>query len=64
MLLLQHGGRILEPRSFMRVVRCHDGARGLIGKSRKGHGTMEDAPRFLDRNRERVTTLHKKRESK
>jgi hypothetical protein len=64
MLLLQHGGRRLEPRPFMRVIRCDDGARDLMGKSKKGHGTVEDAPRFLEGNRERVATLHKKRESK
>jgi hypothetical protein len=64
MLLLQHGGRILEPRPFMRVIRCDNGARGLMGKSKKGHATVEDASGFLDRNRERVTTLHKKRDSK
>jgi hypothetical protein len=62
-LLLQHGGIRLEPRTFMRVIRRDDGARGLMGKIQKGHGTVEDASGFLERNRERVTTLHKKRES-
>jgi hypothetical protein len=31
----------------MQVIRCNDGARGLMGKSQKGHGTVEDATRFL-----------------
>jgi hypothetical protein len=50
MMLLQHGGRTLEPLHFMRFIRRVDGARGLMGKSQKGHGTVEDAPRFLDFN--------------
>jgi hypothetical protein len=64
MLLLQHGGIRLEPRTFMRVFRRDNGARGLMGKSKKGHATVEYTSGFLDRNRERVTTLHKKCESK
>jgi hypothetical protein len=50
MLLLQNGGRRLEPHPSMRVIRCDDGARGLVGKIQKGHGTVEDATQFLDRN--------------
>jgi hypothetical protein len=46
MLILQQGGRRLEPRPFIRVIRCDDGARGLMGKSLKGHGTVEAATRF------------------
>jgi hypothetical protein len=33
MLLLQQGGIRLEPRTIMGVIRCDDGARGLMGKS-------------------------------
>jgi hypothetical protein len=44
MLLLQHRGRRLEPRPFIRVIRFDDGTRGLMGKRQKGHGTVEDAP--------------------
>jgi hypothetical protein len=64
MLLLQHGGGRLEPCPFVRVIRRDDGARGLMGKSQKGHGTVGDSSGLLDRNRERVTTLNRKRESK
>jgi hypothetical protein len=46
MLLLQHGVIRLEPRPFVRVIRCDGGARGLMGKIQKGHGTVEDATRF------------------
>jgi hypothetical protein len=64
MLLLKNGGRRLEPHPFMQVIRSDDGVRGLMGKIQKYHGTVEDASQFLDSNRERVITLHKKRESK
>jgi hypothetical protein len=35
-----------------------------MGGSQKGHGTVKNATGLLDRNRERDTTLYKKRESK
>jgi hypothetical protein len=60
--LLSSQMKLINP--FMRVIRRDDGARGLMGKSRKGHGTVEDASGYMDRNRERVTTLNKKRDSK
>jgi hypothetical protein len=44
MLLLQHGGRRLDPCPFMRVIRGDYDAIGLMGKSQKGYGTVEDAP--------------------
>jgi hypothetical protein len=34
----------------MRVNICEDGAKSIMGKSQKGHGTVEDATRFLDLN--------------
>jgi hypothetical protein len=44
MVLLQHEGRRLEPRSFMRAIRCDNGARGLMGKSQKSKVKKAMAP--------------------
>jgi hypothetical protein len=46
MLLLQHGGRRLEPRPFMWVIRCTDGARGLMGKNQKAMAPWKMHPDF------------------
>jgi hypothetical protein len=64
MLLLSHGRKRLEPRPHLRITRCDNGTGGFMGKSQKDHGTVENATGILDRNRERDTTLYKKRESK
>jgi hypothetical protein len=64
MLFMSHGGRRLKLRPHLRITRCDNGTEGFMGKSQKGHGTVENTTGLLDHNRERDTTLYKKLKSK